>query len=138
MKAHQPMDPTADASLRGERGFSLVELTVGIVFFAFGTLGMAAMTAGLQRQTTLAALKTERNAALISAVEEVRSFDFDSLAAGGHTAGQFAVNWTVQANGRYVKDVQIVTAGPGLKFGSSGAYVDMAVIDTVDYQVIRP
>ena len=119
-------------------GFTLVELTVALVLFAFGTLGLASMAAGLQRQTTLASLRTERSAALVAAVEQVRAFDFDSLADGTHSSGPFSVTWSVVPSGRYVKNVQVVTMGPGLTNGPQGPYMNPAIVDTVDYTVVRP
>ena len=119
-------------------GFTLVELTVALVLFAFGTLGLASMAAGLQRQTTLASLRTERSAALVAAVERVRAFDFDSLANGNYSSGPFNVTWSVVPSGRYVKNVQVVTIGPGLTNGSQGPYMDPAIVDTVDYTIVRP
>lgn len=135
MRAHGTASPDRG---RSQAGFTLLELMVGLVLFSFGTLGLAAMTVGLQRQTTLAQLRTERTAAVVAAVERVRSFDFDSLTAGSQAAGPYKVSWSVAPTGRYVKQVRVITVGPGLAYGPQGAFVDPARADTLDYPVLKP
>ncbi len=122
----------------GQAGFSLVELSVAIVIFAVGTLGLAGMTAGLQRQAVVAGLQSERNAVVISVVEEVRAMHFDSLKSGSLSSGRFGSNWRVTPTGSNTKNVQIVTTGPALVMGSSGAYMAPLHPDTLDYLVVRP
>jgi len=119
-------------------GFSLVELSVAIVIFAVGTLGLAGMTVGLQRQAAVAGLQSERNSAVISAVEQVRAMDFDSLANGSVQTGQFSSSWMVSVTGPHTRAVRIVTTGPALVLGPSGAYTAKAQADTLEYPLVRP
>lgn len=120
------------------RGFSLIELVVAMLIFGIGTLGLAGMTAGLQRQAVAAGLQSERNSAVISAVEQVRAMDFDSLSNGAAVTGQFNTTWSVTPSGPYSKAVRIVTSGPALVLGSGGAYLASSLADTLEYPVVRP
>ena len=119
-------------------GFSLVELSVAIVIFAVGTLGLAGMTVGLQRQAVVAGLQSERNSAVISAVERVRAMDFDSLTNGSVQTGQFTSSWLVSVTGPHTRGVRIVTVGPALVLGPAGAYMTSAQADTLEYPLVRP
>lgn len=123
----------------GRGGFTMVEVIVAIVVLAFGLLGMAATTAIVVRQVTLADMATERAAALQAAVERLRALPYDSVQSGSRTEGRFSVQWRVTAPRNHYKILEVVTTGPGLARGSGGFPVLSAnVKDTLTYRIIRP
>lgn len=122
-----------------ESGFSLVELVIAVVVFAVGALGFAGSTAFLTRQNSVAALTSERNAALITAIERIRSTDYDSLAAGADSVGRYAVTWSVQPSANSAL-VTIITRGPGLGStpGQGIPTIRADAADTFAYRVLSP
>jgi prepilin-type N-terminal cleavage/methylation domain-containing protein len=120
-----------------ESGFTLVEVIVAIVILAVGLLGMAGTTAVVLRQLTAADLSTQRAMALQTTLEKLRATPFDSVQAGSDSVGVFQVNWTVADEFEW-KDVEIVTAGPGLGYSSGYQVLSPSVADTFTHRLIRP
>ena len=118
-------------------GFTMVEVIIAIVILAVGVLGMAGTTAFVVRQITLADLMTERAAAFQTTIEKVQALDYDDVSFGTDSVGIFAVKWTSSNVTAQVKDVTIITAGPGLD-GSGGFYgIGPQVLDTFSFYVLR-
>ena len=136
MKAHHPTTHRRPAS--GNEGYSLIELIVSMVIFSVGALGFASSSVVLERQVTMAAVDSDRSAAMATALERVRSFDFDSLQTGADSVGNYSMTWSVTQQGLYVKEVRVITHGPGMAPGAMGIAVNPSIADTFDYQVVKP
>jgi prepilin-type N-terminal cleavage/methylation domain-containing protein len=133
-------EPSAGIRMERDRGgFSLVEVVIAVVILAFGILGLAGTTTLIVRQITLADLQTERAAAQQSAIEQIRSTPFTSLGRGIDTVGVFEVTWTPLSATSQFMEMRIITTGPGLQKGVTGALPALvaSVADTFDYTVIR-
>ena len=120
-------------------GFTMVEVMVAMVVLAIGVLGLAGTTAYVVRQITLADIMTERAAAVQTAVERVQASDWEDLGSGHDSVGIYGVAWSTQLVAAQLKEVTIVTTGPGLE--SSGAnqfpMLAQAVADTFHFRVLR-
>jgi prepilin-type N-terminal cleavage/methylation domain-containing protein len=125
---------------RRREGFTIVEVIVAMMVLAFGVLGLAGTTAYIVRQVTLADIMTERSAALQTAVERVQSMNWDSVDAGSDSVGIYGVEWTSALAGPQLKEVTIITYGPGLETSSDNPYpvLTQQVADTFSFRVVRP
>lgn len=122
-----------------EGGFSLVELIVSVTIMSVGVLGYASSSVVLEQQVSVAAIESDRNSAMVTAVERVRAIDFDTLASGADSVGGYHIDWSVTPQGTYVKEVQVVTTGRGLAMASGGGMaVTSQLADTFMYQVVKP
>lgn len=122
-------------ALRGEAGFSLVELMVALMILTVGMLGLAGVTAYTIQKVSVAELDTERGAALQTVVEQLRAMPLAKVADGADTVGIFEVSWSVVDNGDY-RTVEIVTVGPGMEQGAREGgmpRISNAVADTFSY-----
>jgi hypothetical protein len=117
-----------------------VEVIVAMMVLAVGVLGLAGTTAHIVRQVTLADIMTERSAALQTALERVQSMDWDSVDAGSDSVGIYGVEWTSALAGPQLKEVTIITYGPGLETSSDNPYPVLVqqVADTFSFRVVRP
>jgi type II secretory pathway pseudopilin PulG len=123
----------------GQAGFTTVELVVAIILLGIGAVGLASSSMLFERQVTLASMQTDRSAAMVTAMERVRSFEFDSLASGWDSVGHFEVAWNVTPQGLFAKQVTVITTGPDLVLKANGnSVMDPSVPDTFAYQVIKP
>jgi type IV pilus assembly protein PilV len=123
------------SALRGEAGFSLVELMVALMILTVGMLGLAGVTAYTIQKVSVAELDTERGAALQTVVEQLRAMPLERVANGADTVGIFEVSWSVVDNGDY-RTVEIVTVGPGMEQGAGEGgmpKISSAVADTFSY-----
>lgn len=116
----------------------MIEVIIAVVVLAVGVLGLAGTTAYIVRQVTLADIMTERAAALQTAIERVQAMDFDTLDVGYDSVGIYGVRWTSAFAGAQLKEVTIVTNGPGLAQGSAFPLLSRQVADTFVFKVIRP
>lgn len=131
--------PAAETLARSRGGYSLIEMMISMVIFSVGTLGFASTSVILERQVTMAAIDSDRGAAMTTAIERVRAIDFDSLRTGSTTSGAYTLSWTVTPRGLFTKEVQVVTTGPGMAPAAAGpVVVNPLVADTFEYQVIKP
>ena len=125
----------------GQAGFTLIEVILATLLLTVGVLGLASTTGFVVRSISLADLRTERAAALRSAVETVRAMPYDSVNSGLDSIGLFEIRWNSVANGRYGKTVRVITTGPGMAEGAgngSGPIVESMVADTFVYSVLEP
>ena len=113
---------------------------MALVVLAFGVLGMASTTLLVTRELTLAEIKTVRTAAVHSVMERIRATPFDSIDAGADTIGPVVVTWTSTSTSGQLKEVSIVSVGPGLVRGAGqqGLMLSDGVTDTIAYKVLRP
>jgi prepilin-type N-terminal cleavage/methylation domain-containing protein len=124
---------------RTRQGFTTVELLVAIILLGIGAVGLASTSMLFERQVTLARMQTDRSAALVSAMELVRSIEFDSLKTSSDSVGRYEVSWNVAPQGLYAKQVTLITTGPALVLKANGRSVmEPSVADTFAYQVIKP
>lgn len=119
-------------------GFSLVEVIIAIVVLAFGLMGMAGTTALVVRQVTLADLATERSAAVQTTLESLKALPFDSVKDGSASIGVFDVKWSVTTASVQWKAVELITVGPGMRYGGGFPMLAPSVPDTFTYRIIRP
>lgn len=120
-------------------GFSLVELIVAMMVMSIGVLGLAATTTAFALQVTLGDVKTERAAALQSAVEGLRASDYASVGTGSDSVGRYGVSWSVTDSTGRSKSVRVITDGPGLNQddGSDVRRMGPHVQDTFTVLVLR-
>jgi len=118
----------------------MVEVIVAMVVLAIGVLGLAGTTAYVVRQVTLADIMTERAAALQTAIERIQASDWDNLGTGSDSVGIYGVRWRTQLVAAQLKEVTIVTIGPGLQSTADNPFpvLVQAVADTFHFRVIRP
>lgn len=128
-----------DAEGRSARGgFSLIEVIVALIVLTMGVLGMAATTGYVVRQTTAADMRTNRTAAVQTALERLRATPWNSLGSGSDAVGHFDVAWSSVDDG-VTKEVTLVTTGPGMTtVDGVGPRFSDQVADTFVYRIIRP
>jgi hypothetical protein len=117
----------------------MVEVVVAMVVLAIGVLGLAGTTAYVVRQITLADIMTERAAAVQTAVERVQASDWEDLGSGHDSVGIYGVRWSTQLVAAQLKEVTIVTMGPGLASSDANQFpmLSQAVADTFHFRVLR-
>jgi Tfp pilus assembly protein PilV len=117
----------------------MVEVIIAIVVLAVGVLGLAGTTAYIVRQVTLADITTERAAALQTAIERIQSMGWDTIDTGSDSVGIYGVRWTTQLSMAQLKEVTIITNGPGLQSSPSNPFpiLSQQVTDTFVFKVIR-
>ncbi len=118
-------------------GFTLVEVIFALILLSIGVLGLASFSVFAVRQVTAGDLRTERAAAIQSAVEQVRSVPWDSVQAGSLTVGQYNLGWTV-AEATNSRVVTIVSTGPGMTMDNGSPTMSPSVADTMTIRVLRP
>lgn len=125
--------------LRKSDGLSLVELVVAMLVLTIGLLGMAAGTGWMIRAVDLAQLETARGAALQSAVEGVRGTEWNDLADGQDTFGDYTVRWTTVTATWEGRHFRFEVVGPGR--GTTGAqglpHISPNASMSLDYRVSR-
>jgi prepilin-type N-terminal cleavage/methylation domain-containing protein len=119
-------------------GFTILELIFALVIFAVGSLALAGLSVTLEQQTTSTNLRTERSAAITTALERIRAADFDSVASGTDSIGHYRTTWTVTDAGSYAKRVTLVTEGPAYRNSGGSWVLALSVPDTILYQVTAP
>ena len=112
---------------------------MAMVVLAVGVLGLAGTTAYVVRQITLADIMTERAAAVQTAVERVQASDWENLGSGYDSVGIYGVTWSTQLVAAQLKEVTIVTMGPGLQSSDVSGFplLSQAVADTFQFRVLR-
>ena len=135
-----PRRRSSDSPPPRRSGFTIVEVIVAMVILAVGVLGLAGTTAYIVRQVTLADIMTERAAALQTAIERVQAMDWDSVDTGSDSVGIYGVRWTSTTIGTQLKEVTVVTYGPGLESSADNPFpiLTQEVADTFSFKVIRP
>lgn len=119
-------------------GFTMVEVIIALLILTVGILGLAATTAFVVRQVTMADVATERSMALQSAVEKLRRTPFDSVSAAADTTGSYVTSWTVYPEAPTTKLVTFTIVGPGLQSTAGNlATLRSGVADTLEYRIIR-
>jgi len=127
------------ASAHRRAGFTIVEVIVAMMVLAVGVLGLAGTTAHIVRQVTLADIMTERAAALQTAVERVQATDWDAVGTGSDSVGIYGVEWSSTLVGAQLKEVTIITYGPGLETSADNQPIfAQQVADTFSFRVVRP
>lgn len=121
-------------------GFSLVELMIGVVILTVGILGFASTTGFMFRQSTMAKLRTNRMAAVVTVVENLKAQTFENVTYGGETVGDFGMSWTSLAVGTDTKIVRIISTGPGARPTANSPMPTLSnqVADTFTYRLLRP
>lgn len=88
--------------LRGNRGFTLIEIVVAIVMLAFGVLASASLTAALMASNRGVTNRTRAVETLRLKVEDLQSVIYPQITNGNDTATvggvTFNRSWTVTAN----------------------------------------
>lgn len=118
-------------------GFSLIEIIFGMLIFVTGVLALGASTGFVGMQLQSADLRTERSIAHMMATERLYATDFDAVqdrAQGSAiTIGAYDVWWNVQSLDWALKEVQVISSGPGVEGGQRTP----AVQDTVVFRMAR-
>lgn len=85
-----------------QRGFSLVEVMVGLVLMTIGVLGMAALTVTVTQANRGATNWTRADQVLHEKIEEFQTSDYADIAGGADTTFiggiEFARFWTVEVD----------------------------------------
>ncbi len=100
--------------VRGERGFTLIELTVAVTIFTVGVLGMLKVTAGITRMLGMSDRVATASFYAQERLETLRATSCATLASGAETrAGIYDVQWGVeQILGGNARRVQILITFP--------------------------
>lgn len=117
---------TASAPVRG--GFSIVELLIALVILTVGMLALAAGSGYTTVEVRSSALRTQRNAAISAAIEQLRARAYDSAAFDSVTGvpsttplkvGSFDVWYTIapdiSSGVTLTRRVVVYTRGPQYK-----------------------
>lgn len=116
-------------------GFTLVEVVVGMLIFTVGALALTASMGFMSRQLQVSSLRTERNAAVQQATEQLYAADFDALAslpeASALEVGDFSVWWDVTELDWALKEVDVYSDGPAEGGGEE-------VLETLTFRIARP
>ncbi len=98
----------------GERGFTLIELTVAVTIFTVGVLGMLKVTAGITRMLGMSRRVATASFFAQERLETLRATSCAALASGMETrAGIYDVQWGVeQILGGNARRVQILITFP--------------------------
>ena len=102
----------------GERGFTLIELTVAVTIFTVGVLGMLKVTAGITRMLGMSDRVATASFYAQERLETIRATSCAALASGTEMrGGNYYVEWGVeQIMGGDARRVQILityTSRPG-------------------------
>ncbi len=120
---------------RSREGFTIVEVIVAMLILVVGVVGLAAGSAQIIRQITLADLESERSVAFQTVIEQLQASPYDNVANGTSTVGVFDVSWAVANDGAQSKIVTITTVGPGVRANST--LNDPARSETFIFRVLR-
>ena len=125
--------------MKNQEGFSLVEIIVAMVILTFGMLAMAASTGYIARQMNASAFDTKRNLARQQVIEQLRGTFFASIATNstGLAAGPYTVTWVVTSSTNAVKNLRVITSGPGYGRSASKA-TRTTVVDTATISIVAP
>ncbi len=98
----------------GQRGFTLIELTVAVTIFTVGVLGMLKVTAGISRLLGMSRRAATASFYAQERLETLRATSCAALASGTETrADIYAVVWgVVPILGGNARRVQIVVTYP--------------------------
>ncbi len=98
----------------GERGFTLIELTVAVTIFTVGVLGMLKVTAGITRMLGMSDRVATASFYAQERLETLRATSCAALASGTDTrAGIYDLEWGVeQILGGNARRVQILVTFP--------------------------
>lgn len=118
-------------------GFSLIEVVVSMLILSVGVLAMGASTGYVLNQVRYSELTTERSVAIREVSEQLRATDWsavESVCANAVDVGRYTVTCTVRQAQKHLKEVRLVSVGPG--FGSGTAIGDVA--DTTAIVLAEP
>jgi prepilin-type N-terminal cleavage/methylation domain-containing protein len=117
-------------------GFSLIEIMVGMLIFAVGFMALSASTAFVSAQIQAADVRTERNVAYQQVSEQLHALPFDSVKthSSPQAVGSYALTWDVQSVNWALKQVRLVSTGPGFEGGRRVA----SATDTLTIRIARP
>ncbi len=108
--------------MSGREGFSLIEVVVAMVILAFGLLAMAATTGSILTRTRIAARRTERDAAVQYAIEELRGGGYATIGARcgafDRQIGGYVVTCDFTPLSGTLARLRFVSSGPGYTGGS--------------------
>ncbi len=98
----------------GERGFTLIELTVAVTIFTVGVLGMLKVTAGITRLLGMSDRVATASFYAQERLETLRATSCAGLASGTETRGGiYDVEWVVAAIlGGNARRVQVLVTYP--------------------------
>ena len=119
-------------------GFSLIEVMVGMLIFAVGVLALSASTGYMGLQIRAADMRTERSVAFQQVSEQLQAAPFDDVVdltqANAQVIGSYLAWWDVDSLSWALKEVAVVTEGPGFIDGQRAD----EVVDTLIIRLARP
>lgn len=122
------------SDLRARGGFSLVEVIVAIVILSIGILAMAATTGYVFTRLRDSGVSTERMLAVQQAVEQVRAMPYSAVRDSSLIIGDYEISWDVDEPSSRMKQVVIVSVGPGY----AGGEWSSTARDTVVIRLFKP
>lgn len=121
MNDHKRAVPARAASTSIRAGFSLIEVIVAMMILTVGILATAASTGFIFTQLHDSGADTERAAVVQQVVEQMRASPFAEIVTKAENqavmVGRYRIWWTVEAQTQNVKQVTIVSEGPGYVSG---------------------
>ncbi len=119
--------------VRSDRsGFSLVEVILAMLLLSVAVLAMGASTGFIMNQVHAASLRTDRAVSVREATELLRTVPWDDLESECESlfpvlSNGFSVDCVFVTTRLQLKDLQIITSGPGY----SGGRIRPAIADTL-------
>lgn len=99
--------------MKGERGFTIVEVLVAVLVLTVGLLGLATTAALVTRMVAQGDRYTEAATLASRRFEILRSRGCSSLSNGSETVGRFTVSWTVASTaGGKARTVTVTVVSP--------------------------
>ena len=83
--------------IKGETGFTLLEVIIAISILSIGLLGIAAMQASALKVDAMANTVTEATIRGQDLLEQFQATPYDDVVSGTTTQGNYSISWTVSA-----------------------------------------
>lgn len=118
-------------------GFSLIEIIIGMLIFVMGVLVLGVSTGFVSMSLQAADLRTERGVAHQRVSERIYAAEFDDVVSRTEgdavTVESYAVWWNVQSLQWALKEIELISKGPGVVDGKRIPVVQ----DTVVFRMAR-